>query len=116
MTVSQLANLIYSFAATALTSGQTLIPATPLTGYTSLLEILLTQSILGNSATQVQIALEVSYDGGNTWLPGGGTTHNGNGGTSMGGQFSYSSVPTHVRGTITVTNGPILLGCSISVQ
>lgn len=106
---------IYSFVAISLPTGQTPIPVTPVTGYTQWLSIRLTQSIQGNSSTSVDIALQVSYDGGVTYLPGGESTHTGQP-TNMGADFQYGAVPTHVKGTITVTSGPILLAGSITVQ
>lgn len=111
-----MATELYSFAAVSLPTGQTQIPLTPVVGYTTSLSFLLSQSILGNSGTGVEIDLEVSYDGGLSFLPGGSTTHNGNSGTSMGGIFSYSQSPTHIRGTITVTSGPIRLAGSLAVS
>ena len=106
---------LYSFASVALPTGQTLIPVTPVTGYTQSLSIRLTQAIQGNSNTTVAIVLQVSYDGGVTYSPGGASTHTGQP-LNMGADFSYSQVPTHLQGTITVTSGPILLAGSITVQ
>lgn len=106
---------LYSFPSTSLPTGSTAIPVTAIVGYTQSLSVILSQAILGNSSTTVEIDLQVSYDGGSTYLPGGSTTHTGHT-TSMGGIYTYTQTPTHFQGTIIVGNGPILLSGSITVS
>ena len=122
---------VWTLQSTSLPNGATSIPATALPGFTTAntLSILIGQAVGANAltwakpATSVVIALEVSYDGGNTWLGGGGTEHIGAPGSKLaaaaqfGGTFGYGNdVPTHVRGTITITNGPLTLSGAITVN
>lgn len=122
-----MATQLYSFASGPLPTGVTTIPVTAITGYTQSLSCLVTQAaganaiLWANPATQVTIALQVSYDGGTTWVDGGSSFHQGSVGakiataTQFGGIYGYSAVPTHFQGTITIANGPITLAGSISV-
>lgn len=75
-----------------------------------------TPSLWPSKETVAAMALEVSYDGGETWHGGGaysgdaGSVRLGKSGAelpSSGATFLYPSVPTHLRGSITVENGPL---------
>lgn len=144
-TVSPFATVLWSMASTPLQTGDTVIPQTAVTGYTSELTILLNQVILSNTAATVMVTLEASFDGGITWIPFGSSSHTGHS-TQMGmvgvaysfnpnfvspsvlssiqvspkgtppEQMEFLAIPTHFRGTITVGNGPLSLSGSISVQ
>jgi hypothetical protein len=76
-------------------------------------------------ATTVTIVLQVSYDGGTSYLPGG--SFSAKGGRALGRNgavlaqtavtFRYSEPITHVKGTISVTNGPLVTSlATISVN
>ena len=148
---------LYTFAAVALTTGDTAIPETPVVGFANYLECLLTQVVgpsalwWANSASSVAIALELSYDGAKTWVSGGSSLHQGGSGSKLAAatqmgitgirytfnpnkispssvlnsvqlsplgtpleQMEYLAIPTHLSGTITVTNGPAILAGTIS--
>jgi hypothetical protein len=119
--------VLYSFTAVPFITGDTAIPETAITDYVTGLSCMLLATAgnalaWANPATQVIFALEVSYDGGATWLPGGSSAHAGSPGSQIaaleqfGGVYSYGAVPTHFRGTITVANGPLALTGTIASQ
>jgi hypothetical protein len=120
--------VLLTLQSSALT-GVTQIPATPITGFVSGLDFLITQAVGPNALTwanvntSLTLAMEISFDGAQTWVGGGSTSHTGMPGsklasaTQMGlanvGWFDANNapiVPTHFRGTITVTNGPLSVG------
>lgn len=83
-----------------------------------------TPTIWPNVATTIDIALEVSYDGAATFLPGGGGTAQGGIALGKGSAeraqtfftFTYSQVPTHIRGTVTVASGPLRTAVTVTAQ
>lgn len=127
--------VIYSLASAPLPTGVTSIPATAVTGFTNGLDCLIGQAVgpnaltWANAATSVTIATELSYDGGATWVAGAGSGHQGAPGSKLATVTSFGFlnscvldgnsnplIPTHIRGTITVTNGPLSLGMTITAH
>ena len=122
----------YSFGQTAIPNGDTPIPPTSLPASISSLHASLNRHTTvdptswPNPATTLSIELQVSFDGGSTWAPGGGLTSAGGTYLKKDGvteqavttlDVEYAQSPTHVKGTITVTNGPLVTsGGSISVN
>jgi hypothetical protein len=82
-----------------------------------------TPTLWPSAATTLSFALECSYDGGATWIPGGGFTAQG-GIAQKGGvdvpateaTFGYSRQPTHVRGSATIAGGPLVTTVTVTVQ
>jgi len=121
---------VFSFPQTSIPTGTFQIPPSDLgaVSFTSLILSLArctaaTPQFWPNAATGLDMALEVSYDGGSTWEPGGAIT-GATGGietTKIGENptasftFSYPTQPNQVRGTLTVTNGPLVTQGSVSV-
>lgn len=115
---------VYSFGATSIPSGTTPIPATsvPASVVSAVVSInrctTATPTNWPNATTTLDIALEVSYDGGVTWVGGGGVTGMSGGIAHQRDKVTeqptsdlllqYPSHPTHIRGSLTVANGPLV--------
>jgi hypothetical protein len=78
-----------------------------------------------DAATTVTLSLAVSYDGGASYLPGGSFSAKGGRAFGRNGAvlarsavtFRYSEPITHLKGTISITNGPLVSsGATISVN
>lgn len=127
--------ILFSLASAPLPTGVTQIPSTPVSGFTTGIDCLVSQVVgpsaltWANAATSVTVATELSYDGGTTWLGGASSGHQGGVGSKLGtvasfgftgsciyGADSKPIIPTHIRGTITVTNGPLSLGMTITAN
>lgn len=119
---------VFSLGQTSLPEGATVIPKTAVPANATSATLTLGRCTTGaptlwpNVTTTVSIALEVSYDGGVTFLPGGGFTASGGIFVRRGVEsdfttaiFGYSIHPTHIQGTVTVTNGPMVTTVSIAV-
>lgn len=70
------------------------VPMTPMPGDTNLLKV----SLSGWGGEPVDMDLEVSYDGGSTWLYGGGCKGAVSHDAGIEFHMSYQLNPTHVRG------------------
>ena len=76
-----------------------------------------------NVSTTIEISIEVSYDNGATFLPGGGGTSSGGLAAKNGVErpatifiFGYSAQPTNIRGQVIVTNGPLVTTITGTVE
>lgn len=82
-------------------------------------------SIWPNASTQLQVDLEVSYDGGSTWLAAGGFgaaggVHVSRGGTELPITFGRFGVPAgtnrQLRATVTISGGPLRSSATLEVS
>jgi hypothetical protein len=115
---------VYSFGQVSLPTGVTPIPATAVPASVTSCVVSINRCTTAtplnwpDAATTLDVALELSFDNQATWVGGGSVT-----GWSGGIAFkrdkvteqptsdlalTYVTHPTHVRGTITVTNGPLV--------
>lgn len=123
---------VFAFTQRSLPTGDFTIPSTALPAGTLKMEVRLalcttaTPTIWPNPATTLAIAMQVSYDNGASWVGGGGVTgmaggiqHNFKTGAEIpfgGFVASFPTPPTHVRGTLTVANGPLVTSGSVLVN
>lgn len=122
---------VFSFPQQSIPTGEFTLPERAMPESALKLEIRLafcttgTPTIWPNAATKLTIKLEVSYDDGATWVGGGGCTgmsggiqHNKFGAEITAGGFivTYPQPPDRVRGTLNVTNGPLVTSGSILVN
>lgn len=119
-----MANQIFSFGVTNIPSGTFQIPATSIGASVTSLTLSLarcttaTPTIWPNQTTTLDMQLEVSFDNRASWLPGGSIT-GAKGGVELkrdgvtenpSADFTFSyggQSPTDVRGSLTVTGGPL---------
>ena len=122
---------IFSSGTLTIPDGTFSIPSTPFGIPSQRLQIDLardttaTPTFWTNVSTVVDVALEVSYDGGNTWL-GGGSFAGSAGGIALdknGNQLAnstlictYVSPPDYVRGTIVVSGPSLVTQITVSVS
>lgn len=107
--------------------GSVQIPPTAVPAGSSSMTIVLDVTQWTNPASVLSVAMEMSTDGGVTWVGGGAfTTHpNANGqfpgksGAPLSTIMSFWSWPssvTHLRGTVTITGTPIQTSGTITVN
>ena len=120
---------VYSFAQQTLPVGTITIPATAFGATVNEVVAVIarcttaTPTIWPDSNTTLTFNFDISYDGGNTWYFGAGDTRSGGIASNKRGeitqeQFSrdFPTPPTHFRGTIVVSGGPILTSGSVSYR
>lgn len=116
--------ILFSFAKRSIPTGTFNIPETAVPANTHSLQFDLglcttaDPTIWPNVSTTVDIALEVSYDNKATWVGGGGASgiqggihlmKDGVTEQTQGGFIAgFTNSPTHARGTVVVTNGPLV--------
>lgn len=120
---------VFSFAKRSIPNGTFSIPATAIGLQITSLTLALAcctsaaPDVWPNASTTVDAQLEVSYDGGATWQPGGGLSHAGGISVRRGVEApltkvicTYSAVPTHFRGSVVVAGGPLVTSGSVTVE
>ncbi len=120
---------VFQLGKTSLPSGATVIPQTAVPANVTSATLTLTRcttatpDVWASISTTLALALEASYDGGVTFLPGGGMTAEGGVALRRGaespstvGIFSYGAPPTHIQGTVTVANGPLVTTVTLAVS
>jgi len=123
------AQQVFTFPKTSIPDGATPVPVTLLPASVASLTMSVARctdadpTIWPDPTTTLEVDLQASTDGGQTWQDLGGFTSAGGIGTMKDGtqrQFTtctwnFQGVPTHVRGSINVANGPLVTSVSISV-
>lgn len=110
-------------------NGTTTIPKTALPANSTQISLVLnrcttaTPTIWPNSTTTIAVDLQISYDGGASFVAAGGFTsaggivHNLHGVDLMQsvGRWSLQAGATHVQGTLVIAGGPMLTSGSVDI-
>lgn len=81
-----------------------------------------TPTVWPNTNQSIHVDLQFSYDGAASWQVGGSfdssggiVSFHGHEVTESTGTWIYAVGPTHLRGTVQVTNGPILTSVNVDI-